>query len=819
MSILKYEFYKIMCKKLLLLLILALFLVNGYMYINEHTNDGALTPEVYYSLEKEYAGLPPDQAVSRLAQEEGELSALGFIRYFRSKEMQEELVKEQISPMLEQLEKPLSYEGLIAKYKDSRYMNDGELLNDYCYSLSLLKEKLQYIKDYPGFIDSMEEKAREMQSVSIFNKPGTFSYRNTVKTPGDFEHLKGIKLKPGDQKGIVTSTKFGMTDIVIIALIFLLCIYLFLHEKENGLINLMKACENGRIPVILSKLAVLALAAAALSAVFYGSVLILGSRLYGFGDGSRYVQSMSAFRDCSLLLTVKEYIILFIFTKVLTAVLTSLVFAMLFNVLSNAKAIYIGLGLFMGASYMCYAFIHPASYINVFKYLNIFAFFNVFGLYGEYTNINLFGFPVSTVFASLLVFLIISPTACLINIFAYSRLYTGPGGMLDMLLNKLSLKRARLSGNTSLFRHEAYKVFIAGKVYLVILIALVISYGNIDFTPLLMGQDVAVYKSYVDSMAGGITPEKTERIKAERKRFDDIPLEIEKLNISFKNGAITGQELSYKLREITLFAEMRQGFDRLENQYQYLVDLKKDSNINGSFVCELSSDYIFNNKTRDLFNGLLYCILLILCISNIFPMDYRNGMINILKCTRHGRLKLFAYKSLIGGITALILLIIVYSPYYINLLTKYDIKDWSAPIQSIRILGGADIDISISGFIVLANLLQLGGCLAMTAFILLISQLVKKQSFCIFAATVLFGFPFLMGLMGMSSVNSFTLNTSFLLFSSFAGAAAFGGLTVYFTVLGILAALAVAWGGCIYNGNEFKTHKLKGNSTAAELRG
>ncbi|MHB8065349.1 MAG: hypothetical protein ACYDG2_22510, partial [Ruminiclostridium sp.] len=589
-------------------------------------------------------------------------------------------------------------------------------------------------------------------------------------------------------------------------------------EKENGIINLTRAAKNGHSQVVISKLAVLSLIAAVLSVVFYGSILVLGNSIYGFGDISRYLQSMSSFRDCNLLLTVKEYILLFISTKVLTAVFTSLIFAMFFNLLSNAKAIYVGLGLFMGVSYISYTFIHPASYINGFKYLNIFAFFNVFTLYGEYTNINLLGFPGSKVFASMLVFIAVSNVVGLVNIFAYVKSYSSSSNIFDIIMNRLTVKRTRLFGHTNLFLQEAYKVFVANKVYLIIIIALIIGYNNINFNPLLMDNDTAVYKTYVDSMTGRVTLEKEELIQMEQKRFDKIPSEIQKLNKTFIDGSITKEDFSIGLNRIKLFSERQTGFERLKTQNQYLLNLKKEKNIDGSFICELSSNYIFNNKTRDLYSGLLYSILLILCLSNIFPMDYKNGMIKILKCTWHGRIKLFAYKCIIGKIIALILMIIVYLPYYINLIIRYDIKDWSAPIQSISIFSSINLNISILGFVILTNLLKTIGCFAMVGFILLISQLIEKQSFCILASTILFCFPLLMNLMDIFSINSFTLNTSFALFSFFTENKTFSDIIVYFSVLSFLSILAVLWGGLRYSGNVLKTviDKLKSTSIAVD---
>ncbi len=802
MRLLKYEFYKVLSKKFLLIFVLILYTVNCYLYINEQSNKDILLPREYDNLLQEYSQLSASEALSQITEKGNELYALSIIKNLRIGKIPEEAIEEQLSPVLNLSSTSISYNELLEKYADSRYMEDNSYLDDCLASFALLNSQLKYILSYPDFIDSMAEKAENMRSVSIFNKKGTFSYRNIIKTPHDFSHLKDIQLKLGDDDtGILSATQFKFTDMSIAAIIFLLCVYIFLMEKESGLITMTKAAKNGHTPVILSKLAVLTFTITFFSFIFYGSILFIGNRLYEFGDLSRYVQSMSYFRDCSFLLTVKEFILLFIFTKIIVTVLTSFVFAAIFNIFSKPKLIYLVLTVFVGLSYICHTFIHPASYINTLKYINLFSFFDVSALYGEYSNINFFGFPISKTHASLYMFLVLIVITVSLTIYAYIKNYTFSNSILQKLLNRFSIKRKRIAGTTSLFMHEAYKVFISNKVILIFFAVLIIGYQNIDTSPLLMPKDTAVYKGYVDSLAGELTEEKEEFIQAEQKRFDNIPSELQKLRNSYKDGLIDEAFYKEELNKITLFAEKRIGFERLKKQYQYLVSLKKEKDINGSFICELSSSYIFNNRSRDLYNGLFYSFLLVLCLTNIFPMEYKNDMVRVCKSTYNGRLRLFAYKGIIGCITAVFLMVFVNMPYYINLLIRYDIKTWTAPIQSISIFKNSVLSINILYFVILDNLFRIAGCIAITALIFLISLLVKKQSVCMSVSTVILGLPLIMSLAGISSVDCYTFNSVFVLFSSFSKSSNMIGIIVYYVLVMGLLVLSAIWGANIYSGN------------------
>ncbi|QNU66028.1 hypothetical protein EHE19_014215 [Ruminiclostridium herbifermentans] len=804
MRILKYEFYKLLSKKLLLLFILILFAINCYLYIAEQNKNDFQIPNEYENMLQQYSNLSEKEALALISESYDELNILSIINNLRTSNIAEEAIKDQVSPILKLSAIEISYDQLLEKYDNSRFMEDNSYLQDYITSLGLINNQLEYIESYPDFINSMEEKAEDMQSVSIFSQEGTFAYRNILKTPNDFRHLKDIKLKLGDETGIISATQYRFTDLSMAAIIFLMCVFIFIIEKESGLIRLTKSTKNGHVPVIVSKITVLVVTTAVLSLLFYGSILFLGNKLYGFGDLSRYIQSMSSFRDCSFLLSVKEFICLFIVTKIFVTVITAFIFAVIFNAFLFPKVIYLVLALFTGFSYICYTLIHPASYINTLKYINLFSFYDVFTFYGEYTNINFFGYPISKVFASIFVSLVVSVLTIALTIFSYVRNYSCATPILHKLINKIIIRRKRINGSTSMLIHETYKIFVTNKVGLIVVAALIIGYQNIHVAPFLMTKDTAVYKGYVDSLAGELTAQKQKFIQDEQKQFDNIPLELQKLKNSFEKDELDKAEYTRELNKITLFSEKKTGFERLKNQYQYLVNLKEEKKINGSFICELSSRYIFNNRTRDLYNGLIYCILLILCLSNIFPMEYKNGMVRVYKSTYNGRLRLFAQKGFIGSIIAIILMIIVYLPYYINLLSRYDIKSWSAPIQSIYLFENLDLNISVLGFVVLANFLQLIGCIAIAKLIILISLIVKKHSICILASTVILGFPIIISLMGITSLDSYSFNTIFVLFSSFSKSKDIISIISYYVFLVIILISSVLLGSKIYGGNLFK---------------
>lgn len=183
MRLLKYEFYKVLSKKFLLIFVLILYTVNCYLYINEQSNKDILLPREYDNLLQEYSQLSASEALSQITEKGNELYALSIIKNLRIGKIPEEAIEEQLSPVLNLSSTSISYNELLEKYADSRYMEDNSYLDDCLASFALLNSQLKYILSYPDFIDSMAEKAENMRSVSIFNKKGNLFIQEYHKNP------------------------------------------------------------------------------------------------------------------------------------------------------------------------------------------------------------------------------------------------------------------------------------------------------------------------------------------------------------------------------------------------------------------------------------------------------------------------------------------------------------------------------------------------------------------------------------------------------------------------------------------------------------
>lgn len=106
------------------------------------------------------------------------------------------------------------------------------------------------------------------------------------------------------------------------------------------------------------------------------------------------MQSIRSFRECSVPLTVIQYLLLFLLQKGAGCALLVLAFAFLTLLFRSGKLAYLAAALTGGAEFLCCRLLHPASLFNSLKFLNIFYILNPARIYTEYVNLNLFGQPV-----------------------------------------------------------------------------------------------------------------------------------------------------------------------------------------------------------------------------------------------------------------------------------------------------------------------------------------------------------------------------------------------------------------------------------------
>lgn len=804
MKLICYELLKIWNKRLFITVVIILLSANSFLFYNKQMKENPLLIQYrdeYWQMEKQFKKLSRKEG-RQLATEQGDLLTL-YSTFNQANASSPDSVWHNI---VEQAKK--EHQQAYKQYTQSPYFGHQERINKDAFLTELIRQQYENIDLFRTDMNEMQKRAEEMLSVSIFYEKDSFAYRNIVKTVQDFTPLRSLPLDLGLEEGLTTGSQWWSTDIAMAVMLFLLCTILFHLEKEEGLTPLIRATRNGKLRTYGAKLTVLSVLTVVLTLLFYGSILIIAQQLFGFGDLDRYIQSMSSFDRAVEPMTVGQYIIDYIGLKIAINFLFAWVLTTLFLILRRTSTIYAALAVIVGGSFICYVLIHPNSYVNGLKYLNIAAFYDTYQLIADYRNLHVFGFSIRKDMLTLVVggaMLLLLP---LLNAWLHSIDRSGRSRITGMRwINRSRAFLFQSRRTNSLFQHEWYKLLNMGNSFLILVLACLIAYQHIDQEERRFDMESVIYNHYAAQLFGGkLDADKLTYLQKERAKFTALPKQFATWDAKFSSNEIDFPTYNQEKIKIEEFAKQEKSFLHVEKQRDYLLQLQKERGITGGFVNVISSDALFNRQQDDLRDALIFTLLLLIGLSPLLALDYRNSMMTVLRSTLHGRGRLFAYKHMIAYLYSIILLCILQFPKFYNMIAHYPRIDWHAPVQSIEVLGHLDWPVTIIEYVIATSLLQIAGILLLVNVILLLAIHVQKQMLMLLTATTIVVMPLCLQYVGVNAINIFSFNPVFQLYYAFGSFPYTLGISLYYGTLMAISSAACWIGWRIFNSAARKGH-------------
>jgi ABC-type transport system involved in multi-copper enzyme maturation permease subunit len=777
-----YEALKAYMNKLLPAVIALALLANGLIFYNSIQNNYlAREASLYNRIVADFKDKPVQQAYDELNALNGELQAYTQLQMLAQDTFG--MTQEDIDAQLQQIEE--QNPGVIAKYNNRSYQLYSDSVGTDAGLVYDIFNQMNYIYGYKDYITSMTDRMNDMLSVSIFNKEDTFAYRNIIRTPQDFAGLENTPLKLDMSEGVVQSTGFELTDVFMIFIVLLLCIYLISVEKDRKLLLLVKSTRYGRGRAIASKLAVLALSTGAVALLLYGSNILIAQQVFGLGDLGRYVQSISDFRGCTILMTVGQYLLAFLFSKAFVAVFIALLFFTVILLSSNSSFAYAVIAVALAAEWAAWNFIPVTSFINHLKFLNIFGFLDAFSLFANYQNLDVFGQPVNV----RLLFCIMVPVAIAalagLCYFAFSRFrYNEKVGLLSRALDGVRRILARVPGTASLFLHEMYKLLIAQKALLIIVLLFVVQYYAITNFFVVRDTDQIIYQHYLLEVRGKLTDDTRAYIANEQAIFDNAAAILQQAAADLKDGKITQTEYDGYVNRNTVLQERATAFGWITEQHNYLNGISRDKGIDTCFVDPRGYTRLFslNGYEDDINNQLLLTAIIIACLAAAFAQDNAIRAKKIILACREGRGKSILQKYIACYITALTVAVLVYGSQFFNVCSWYQLADWNAPVQSVMAFKGSmlasvpqfsdfPLNMTIGQYALIVYGIRMLGVMAMVSVVLLVSSVSGSIFVSIFASTALLEIPAIFYMLGFNGAKYFSfvepLSANMLLASSY----------------------------------------------------
>ena len=147
-----------------------------------------------------------------------------------------------------------------------------------------------------------------------------------------------------------------------------------------------------------------------------------------------------------------------------------------------------------------------------------------------------------------------------------------------------------------------------------------------------------------------------------------------------------------------------------------------------------------SSKTREWNDFVLLCLVLLIAVPYVFSVEYKNGMINLIRPTMKGKTSLFVRKIAVLFMFTLLLFIAVYLPYLIRFVSTYGTNSFATPIVCIfeNLQGSA---FNVMGAMLVNLLCSLLLALAVVSVIAALSIITESNMFTMVLSIVLIIIP------------------------------------------------------------------------------
>lgn len=518
-----------------------------------------------------------------------------------------------------------AYRTVLAKYETKKSEDNFEELQfDYETAEQVaVAEQVQYLIDYPDYLNRVQEQAVKMQKSSLFGRdPNSFTYRNIIKTAKDFTSLTAEDVRLGNDRAIQFWLTFRAADWLFFGAILLL-IMSFQEERQKWLNAIIRSCAGGREKLQVTRLAILFWYSAAMILLLYALPLAVSYAIDGgIEDISRPVQSIVAFQKCTWKLTILEFLATFMLVKIACGFLLGVVMWFCLSFLSRPQLGWLITAGAMIAEYLLYKFIPKQSIFSPFREINVFSYVFSTTLFTQYSNINFLGFPIGRRDFLLILLIAVSILLSFLMVFLLTRRY--PFGNRDFLGKWIRIWNICMDAvrrRFSLYGFEAYKLLFLGTGGVFLLCGILLTRNLVCGTTAYYQSIDPVYLQYVSEVQGPVTEDTYDYLQQARKSLETADIETLEFEMAL-------DKLEMKL------AELPEG--------AWILDEAKFMNCYG-----------IRSSTTQRENALYAFLIFTACLSPLFANEQSGDVRKVLRTTARGRSHLFWIKYAVA-ITAMV---------------------------------------------------------------------------------------------------------------------------------------------------------------------
>ncbi|MBP5490119.1 MAG: hypothetical protein J6Y10_05935 [Lachnospiraceae bacterium] len=586
---------------------------------------------------------------------------------------------------------------------------------------------------------------------SLFGEGGR-ELQNVEKTAEDYQNLTDLSLHHTRTRGI--SRALGLPSVVFLEILLavLFMSVLFVREKEQDILSLYAVMPKGRCRLMGAKLSAVTFGIIISNLLLLGSTILTGCLLYGapaLPDWTQPLQSLVGYKAASLPVSILTFLLLVYAGSVLVSVFFAVLTAALGIVFNTSRMVYLSLFLLIGAEGILYLKIDDLSYLANWKRINLVAFSDVAGRLGRYHNIYIFGNPVNDWRVALAVLLIA-------GVLLVSAVAVMVGGGVGLSVRKHGRIRAvgrktvsdgknggtgegifrRSAGcHGNIFLHECFKYLRLERIGVIaVLLVLWVVFFTKPYQQGYSVQDMH-YRGFLLRLQEAEPSEYAELAAGFRA-------DLEEAKKSSSPGAM--QEREDALREI-------------EDYVAYLQPHE-----GASAVDEKAVSLLYDNRKQNILMGAAALLLVILCATSLYYIEYRTGMAEMIRITAVGRRRVPLWKTILLLASILIIFGLIYGRYLWQVKAGCNLTGIRDAAYSVRDFSGWPARWSVRGVTVLVYLKRLAGLLIASAVAVLMIRKVKSFIFAVVGSVLVMVLPLLLCFFEAKLLDKVLMNWFFL---------------------------------------------------------
>ncbi len=748
-SLIGFELQKVWRKRSFRSLIVLLLLLNIFLlwYLNRPIEDEPPL-SAYKTVCRDISGMTEHEKYTYIRNLKERADGLSLVEQVRNLYSQGGESGDSLGAQLKESNSAV-YEKYEKLYRTGNYLLYTDSLTQERTLLDELYEEISTVSGYDDYLASVQKSSSQLGGISVFQSSiseKNFGSRNIAKSAADHSGLSSEHICWFPSKGIKLALESSSADLLLLLSVFLFVGQLITEEKGKGLFAITRSTKRGLWTDMGARIIAVLIHGSIVCLLLYGSNLIYAGSMAGIGNLSASLQSLAPYVESSFSISLMAFLSLTLITKI------GVVF--LLGLLLTACAVYsahsfmpqlAGIG-FLGLNWMLYAFIPSYSHLNLLKYLSYFSMLQTDALFGTYLNLNIMGFPFSRASCSLVLLAILAAAGIMavLLLFRY-------GNRMNM--NQTSSPfHLPFQPHNSLFRHEGYKILIANRGLLILLVFAVLLGWNAlgkNYTPSAGEQ---YYQNLMLSLEGELTDEKEACIQAEQARYDKAFAKIDQIDQMAADGSIS-ESAGDSMKE-PWYSELAfyPWFQRIQTQYERILS------DGGVFIYDTGYLYLFGRMDDDfLINLLLSSLCFCFVFSNVMTMEENKGLWNLLSATKSGRKQIIRYKWKVCSVVCLGITLLSWLFRSLSISSVYPMGEILAGIQSIPQYQDYPVNLPLLLFLLLAVLGQLISTQLICTVILLISKWRKDYFQTLFLTLLLLAAPLVLAAMGITIMKWFSV--------------------------------------------------------------